>query len=320
MAALSAREFEKSIAQLAHASQIVVLHGDNVQVKRDLFRLVRKSLAIETDDPFRLVQLDSDIIDADPARLADELGAISMFGGSRLIRVSGTPRQAIAALQLAVAAPDGDWLLLVDTDNLDSPHAEALKANRVVLVSCGAEKAGDFHSFVSSEFRRADISLDDGVLELLIPLLGDDRSAARGEVEKLAILVGGASNVTIQDVRDVVADNSSIISDGIALAALTGNSTALSLALDRLQATGSDVTGALAAAARLALNLYRGKANQWRGRPDGVAQNLTAGDLRSIVLSLQAAVLQTRSDSRNGSLLAERALIALGALGRTRRR
>ena len=320
MAALSAREFEKSIAQWIQAGRIIVLHGDNVQVKRDLFRLVRKSLAIEPDDPFRLVQLDSDVIDSDPARLADELGAISMFGGSRLIRVSGTARQAEAVLQQAVVAPDGDWLLLVDTDDLESTRSDALKSDRILLIGCGAEKAGDFHSFVSSEFRQADVDLDDGVLELLIPLLGDERSAARGEVEKLAILVGGSGKVTLQDVKDVVADNSSVISDGIALAAVTGNLTALGVALDRLQTTGSDVTGALAAAARLALNLYRGKANQWRGRADGVAQNLSATDLRSIALSLQTAVLQTRSDSRNGTLLAERALIALGLSARTRRR
>ena len=103
-------------------------------------------------------------------------------------------------------------------------------------------------------------------------------------------------------------------------AALSGNLTHLVAALDRLQSTGSDASVALGAASRLALNLYRAKANQWRGRPDGIAQHLSSGDLRSIALSLQTAVLQTRSDGPNSALLAERALISLGNAARARRR
>ena len=320
MASLSAREFEKSVEEQARSFRIIILHGDNVQAKSDLFRLLRKSLAIEADDPFRLAHLDNDTIEADPGKLADELGAISMFGGSRLIRAISSQRQSESIIQQALQAPPGDWHLLVDTENLDVARCDVFKNDNLLLVACANENAGDFHSFVATEFERAGLQLEEGVLELLIPLLGDERAAARGEVEKLALLVGVSRRVSLADVDNVVADNSVVMTDAVAIASLSGNLAALAAALDRLQATGSDATGALGAASRLALNLYRGKANQWRTRQDGVAQNLSAASLRGIAMTLQSAIRQTRSDSQLAPLLSERALVSLGASTRIRKR
>lgn len=320
MATISAREFEKSLDERLRGIRVVVLHGDNDEIKSDLFRAIRKSLGIDLDDPFRLVRLDGNVLDSDPGRLADELGAISMFGGSRLIRANVTARQAERVIQQAFDGPAGDWTLIVDTDEFDLSRLTAHVTGQTLAVACGAEAAGDFHSFVRSEFVRAGIELQDGVLELFVTLLGEDRASARTEIEKLSLLTGASKQVTIDDAKSVVADGSSILSDEIATAALSGNLTHLVAALDRLQSTGSDATAALGAASRLALNLYRGKVNQWRGRPDGIAQHLGSGDLRAIALSLQTAVLQTRTDGPNSALLAERALISLGNATRARRR
>lgn len=316
----SVREFEKFAKELIGACRTIILHGDNVQAKSDLFRLVRRTLAIEPDDPFRLVHLDSDAIEADPARLADELGAISMFGGSRLIRAICTQRQLDSIVAQSLQAPPGDWHLLIETDNLDATREERFKHDAVLLVECLNENAGDFHSFVTAEFERSGLRLDDGVLELLIPLLGDDRAAARGEVEKLGLLAGDSGRVALADVENVVADNSAVMTDAVAIAALSGSLRALAAALNRLQATGSDATGALGAASRLVLNLYRGKANQWRGRQDSVAADLSAAALRGLALTLQSAIRQTRSDSQLAPLISERALVSLGASTRIRKR
>lgn len=316
----SARDFERSPASAIRGAKTIVLYGDNSQIKRDIFRSIRRFLGIESEDPFRLISLSSDAVDADRARLADELGAISMFGGSRLIHVDALARQVLEILDQAAAAPSGEWLLVVDVDDLDANRLAGIKAyGETIVVACGLEAAGDFHAFVKGEFQRAGTQVKDNVLEFLIPLLGEDRAAARGEVEKLALLAGNSGSITIDQVSRVAADSSSVLSDEIAVAALSGNLAALSIALDRLQSTGSDAPAALGAASRLVLNLYRGKMNQWNSR-GGVGQNLSPADLRRLCLSLQNAVLQTRSDSGNAPLLAERALVSLGASTRPKRR
>jgi len=320
MRTLNARDLSKSADRLPSDARVIVLHGDNIHVKNDVFRQIRRSLRIEADDPFRLVHLSHEAIDSDPARLADELGAMSMFGGSRLIHVSVLPRQLLDVLDQSAATPAGDWRLVIDVEELDAARQTSTAASKHAIgVACGLEDAGDFHSFVRDEFQRAGVSIDDSVLEFLIPLLGDDRAAARGEVEKLSLLAGTSGAVSLEQVERVVADSSSVISDEIAVSALAGNLSALSTSLDRLQSTGSDAPAALGAASRLLLNLYRGKINQWKSR-DGVGQRLSASDARALALVLQNAVLQTRMDSANGPLLAERSLVTLGVAARSRTR
>ncbi|MFT4095479.1 MAG: hypothetical protein QM651_00045 [Rhodoblastus sp.] len=320
MAILGAREFEKSLPGALASKRIIILFGDNVQVRNDLFRLVRKALSIQNDDPFRLVQLDSDMIESDPARLGDELGAISMFGGSRLIRVSTAVRQAEHVVELALNAPAGEWLLVVDVDAFNASEGASRLASDALLVSCSPESAGDFHAFVRGEFERLDVKAEEGVIDFLIPLLGEDRAAARGEVEKLALLAEGSKTVSVGDLKNIVADGSTLVAEEIAAAALSGDQAALSVALDRLGTTGADATAALGAASRLVLNILRGRASQWKGRADQVLQDLPTPQVRAIALSLQSAVLQTRSDGPNAALFAERALVSLGNAVRARRR
>ena len=44
MAAISAREFERSLNEKLDGIRVIVLVGDNDEIKSDLFRAIRKSL------------------------------------------------------------------------------------------------------------------------------------------------------------------------------------------------------------------------------------------------------------------------------------
>lgn len=321
MARINSLDLERSVTDSRVGSRIIILYGDNDDLKADLFKSVRRSLNVPLDDPFRFVNLDSSAIDADPARLSDELGAISMFGGSRLIRATLIPRQCSLALQQALQAPSGEWVLVIETgDVADATWIEAVEGvERVALVACGAESAGDFHSFVRREFERAGIVNDAGAIDALILLVGDDRSAVRGEIEKLQLLSGGSAPVTGEVVRNVVADASSMLADEIANSALIGEPELVVPALDRMNLIGSDLIQAVGAALRQALNLHRAKTRQWGARQGSRDANLTAAELRSIIRLLSAAVLQTRSGG-NATLHAERALLSLASATRRRKR
>lgn len=312
MRSITAREFERSIPKELQSARVIVLHGDNSQIKLDIFRAIRGGLSIATDDPFRLAQLDSSALDADPGSLSDELSAISMFGGSRLIRAIAPARHFGRLIEQALRAPEGDWILVIDTDHIDAPGPQAAQSGRdVIMVACGVESDGDFHSFIVSEFQRAGIELESGAIELLATLLGDQRSAARAELEKLSLLADSSRIVSIDDVKNVVADGSSLLADEVASSAFSGSVSTLVAGLDRLRSTSGDATTALGSASRLALSLYRSRINQWRPRPDDAAHHLNARDLRAIALSLRTAVLRARTDGANSTLLSERALVSL---------
>jgi DNA polymerase III subunit delta len=321
MPAISYRQFISRNGPAKNVS-VYLCHGSNEELKTELFTMLRKKYAIELDDPFRLVRLDNDDFDADPGRLADELGAISMFGGSRLVHAKTSARVAERILRQALETPGGDWTLVIDAPDLgDAPWLPQAAAEAGVLaIMCGDEHAGDFHAFVASEFAKAGLACDEAALEMLILLVGDQRAAIRGEIEKLAALLGPSARVEERHIREAVADASSMLADEVASAAIAGDSDCLARALDRLKITGSDPVQALGAAHWLALNLHRAKIRQWGGRSDPHAPSWSAADSRSLIRSLGAAVHQTRMDGPNAALLAERALVALGRTARLRKR
>jgi len=73
----------------------VLVFGPDEGLVRERVNALVKAAAGSGDDPFRVVELDGDALRADPARLADEAGAISMLGGRRAVRVNGiTDNQA----------------------------------------------------------------------------------------------------------------------------------------------------------------------------------------------------------------------------------
>jgi len=322
MASPTARDFERALAGGGPTPPIVVLHGDNETLKTDLFRALCRSIGLTPDDPFRFVRLEGDSADIETGRLADELGAISMFGGRRLVQLRAPVRLVERGIAQALDTP-GDWLFIVECPDLrEAPWFAAVSRDRRICgVYCGDQSAGDFRAFVAEECSRAALNIAAEAIDRLIVLTGDDRAAIRAEVLKLSALFGPSANVSAADVDSVVADASSMLADEVADAALDGDCDRLARALDRMAATGSDPIQALGAAHRSALSLLRGKSRQWGGsRNEKHAPAWTAIDLRFLVKSLGSAVRQTRTDGGNAALIAERALVVLGQAARARRR
>ena len=301
---------------------IYVLHGENDELKAELFTEIRNALGVTLDDPFRLARLSGEDLDSDQGRLADELGAISMFGGSRLIHVTASARVGMRAAEQGLAIIQGDVCLVVVSPDISDADgfAELAADRRVAAIACGEEGAGNLHAFVTAEFAKAQLACDQPAIEALILLVGGERAAIRGEIEKLAALLGPGGRVDMDHIREVVADASTMVADSVAAAAMAGESGELARLLDRLEIAGSDPVQALGAAHRLVLNMHRAKVRQWGGRNDARGPAWSAAETRGLVRSLGAAVLQCRSDGPNAALLAERTLVVLGNAARLKRR
>lgn len=322
MPRVSARDFEKSLSGSIALPHIVLLAGDNDDLKSDLFKSVCRNVAVSPDDAFRFTRLEGDSLDLDSGRLADELGAISMFGGSRLVHVRTPARLTERAIRQALEVP-GEWMLLIEAPDLTEAEwlPEFARNSRLTVVDCGEEGAGDFHAFVEREFARTGLTIQPEAIERLIALVGDDRASIRAEILKLGALVGPEALVSVAAVNEAVADASAMLADEIAAAALTGENELLARSLDRLATTGSDPIQALMAAHRLAITAHRNGIRQWStGRREKNAPAWTPAQLRALIRSLGRSIKQTRLDSANSSLTAQRALTALGHTAKARRR
>ena len=65
----------------------IVVYGNDDGLIAERAVALARTVCEDLKDPFRVVDIGGDVLKADPARLADEFGAISLMGGRRVVRV-----------------------------------------------------------------------------------------------------------------------------------------------------------------------------------------------------------------------------------------
>ena len=82
----------------------VVVYGNDDGLVAERAAQLARTVCEDLKDPFRVVDIAGDALKADPARLADEFGAMSLMGGRRVIRVRPAGEESATAFQICMAA------------------------------------------------------------------------------------------------------------------------------------------------------------------------------------------------------------------------
>src|SRR4029079_19391572 len=82
----------------------VVIHSNDEGLIAERAAQLAKTVCEDLKDPFRVVDIAGDALKADPARLADEFGAMSLMGGRRVVRVRPAGEESAAALENLASA------------------------------------------------------------------------------------------------------------------------------------------------------------------------------------------------------------------------
>ncbi|MDE2577699.1 MAG: DNA polymerase III subunit delta [Hyphomicrobiales bacterium] len=304
----------------APGGAVFLLHGVNEALRLACFDAIRRAARVDQGDAFAYVRLDDAALEADAGRLADEVKAVSMFGDLRLIDVRCAARAAQNVVRLALESIDESCLVVVSTGELpDGFSAAGTKKSTpaLIAIACPAERAGDLRTLVQDQLRAHDLAIGDDALTLLLDLSGGDRAAIAGEVEKLsAYKAKDKTPVSVEDVAEVVADVSALLTDQLVRAAYAGDMGTFLTLLDRLGPHGSERIAALMLTASNVQFAHRAKMQRWSsGRNDPWKPE----DLRVMMRMLARATLQGRQESRASELLAERALLTLAQRAGRRR-
>ena len=82
----------------------MVVYGNDDGLIAERAATLARTVCEDLKDPFRVVDIAGDVLKGDPARLADEFGAMSLMGGRRVIRVRPAGEESAAALENLAAA------------------------------------------------------------------------------------------------------------------------------------------------------------------------------------------------------------------------
>ena len=242
-------EVDRFLASPTPEIRAVVIHGRDRAIVRERANGLAARTTPNPDDPFDVAVLTEGDIDGEPARLYDELAALSMMGGRRLVRLrlDDKPSADKAAAEALKAHVEGqlnpDALFLIEAGALgrDSALRKAGESSQgAVVIPCYEDEAGDVARMIREGLAKDRVGLTNEALELLRARLPHERGVARQEIERLALFLGPGSGVaaTPADLEDFLGVEPEASLSDAAVDAFGGRLAAAQAGLRRAAAEG----------------------------------------------------------------------------------
>lgn len=319
--------------------RIVLVYGPDRGLVSERSRKLAGSTGIPLDDPFAVVRLDASDIESDPGRLFDEVRTVSMFSAQRLVwvRDAGNSKAFAEAIKALCQDPPRDATVLIEAGDLKKGaalRATIETAAAAMALPCYSDDGRALDGLIEQILEHNGLRMGLPARARLKALLGGDRMASRGEVEKLALYCRGLGEITEQDVELLIGDVSATSADDALNAALRGDLPGFQHALGRFRISGGSRTTLLLAALRQLQFLQALRAEmQSAGKSASAAVagarpplyfdrkaaaeralgRLSLAQFTAAVERLDAAVLESRRSADLGDTIIERSLLALAA-------
>ncbi len=335
MAEAKAAQAAAMIERPDRSISVWLLYGPDAGMVSERADALSGKFGVDLKDPFSLIRMDADNA-AESGRLADEAGTIGMFGGARLIRVSGSTRRNLsdAVRPLLEKSPIDCWVIIEagDLKRESALRRNVEKAAKAMAIPCYPDSSADIERLIKTEMQAAGLAIDADAVLALASNLGSDRRMSRNEISKLALYCEGQGKVTLADVQALIGDTSAIATDDLVDAAASGDAAALNEMLPRLSAAGVSGDMLLLSALRhfQALQLARHKMDANRAPAQVIIAGMrpplhfsrkqaferalgiwNASALAKALARLDASVFQARSNGGLGSAIAGRELLAI---------
>jgi DNA polymerase-3 subunit delta len=174
------------------------------------------------------------------------------------LRVLDGRHNVLGAMQpLLERPPEAAWLIV---EAGDLPKTSALRSAfescpAAAAVLTGEVEAGDLASMIRTMAESADVIVQPEAMELLANILGGDRLATRGEIDKLLSYVGPGGAARVEDVEAIVGETAEVRNGQIIDAALLGGAEEVEANLVRLKAESASVSGVASQAVRHLITL-----------------------------------------------------------------
>ncbi|ASY64780.1 DNA polymerase III delta subunit [Sinorhizobium sojae CCBAU 05684] len=239
MSEVKTHEFDSFLQKSAAHYRLFLVYGPDRGLVSERAAQLAGSFGIPLDDPFAVVKLDAVELQQGAGRLLDEVNAIGLFGGEKVVWVRGAAAEKglSEALQVLAAEPPPNSYLIIEAGDLKKGAAlrKAAEPSRAVAsIACYSDDARALHALVDKELSEAGLRISPAARERLLEALGGDRIASRNEVRKLALYCLGRDIINEEDVLAIVGDASAISVDDAVDAVLQGDVDALMHAMKKI--------------------------------------------------------------------------------------
>ena len=195
-----------------------IIYGANEGLIAEYVKNLTKAIAPDIFDPFQVVYLNGDDVNADAGVLIGEFNAQSLMGGRRVIVIKDADNNLTKVFKTMFEDAKSDTLVIAYSSTLNKKSSlVALGEARedMGVIACYDDRDEDVFSTVRGKLNENGYSINNEALQLLCSRLSNDRKTNLGEIEKLITYMGDKKAVGSDDVRAVVSDASASSSDDV---------------------------------------------------------------------------------------------------------
>ncbi|WLS06679.1 DNA polymerase III subunit delta [Shinella sumterensis] len=228
MAEVKSHEFDAFLKRKPLPVRLFLIYGPDRGLVSERAAAIAAANGVDLDDAFSVVKLDAGEIGSQPGRLMDEMNAIGLFGGERLVwvRNAASEKGVADAIDMLASASPGPSTLIVEAGDLKKGSAlrkAAEAASQAVAIPCYVDDGRALQALIDQELAAEGLRIAPAARQRLVETIGGDRLASRNELRKLALYCRGRDLIEEQDVEDIVGDASAISTDDAIDAILKGD-------------------------------------------------------------------------------------------------
>jgi DNA polymerase III subunit delta len=222
MASLGTNEFDRFVKSGCHATPLILVYGPDEGLIRTRIKAISTAILGPQADPLSLLDLEADQLSGDPGRLADEVYAINMFGGKRLLILRHAGRLHKSTWTAFFERPPSDSTIIFHADELTKSSALRLACEQsphAMAIACYAPSTADLGQHIDQRVRKAGLTISPVARAALLDQLGADFALSDREIDKLLVYCHGQLTIEPKDIEASLCDTSvSAMSEAIDLA------------------------------------------------------------------------------------------------------
>ena len=239
---LTWRQIDPFIKNPDPQARVILIYGPDHGLVQARGEIIGKTVTPDLNDPFNAVHLDGGVLTDDPARLSDEAQALSMMGGTRLIRVEGAADALTPQIKDYLENPSSENLVLLTAGDL-GPRSSLRKtveaAKNAAALPCYVADARGAGTIIRSHLSEAGYRIEPEALDRFTAEVMGDHGRIMRECEKLTLYMGEEKFITLDHVMDCIGGDQEAALDDFILAVGDGQTAAALNALSVLQAAGT---------------------------------------------------------------------------------
>jgi DNA polymerase III subunit delta len=226
MAVVKATELFSLLSSPRKMPAAILVHGADRSAVYDLCRDVVKRVIGSSDETLGVSRFLEAQVVSSPGRLFEEFASISMFGGIRVVWVSGAGDSLTKSIEPILSSEVAGNLILIDAEALSkSSRLRKLfeSSSRSASVALYEESPQELRLRLERLVKASGLVIEEEAMLRLLELMSFERAIAEGETLKLITYCQGQSTISVEDVQAVCGDTSDASMDDLVDAVFEGN-------------------------------------------------------------------------------------------------